>query len=62
MEQTVKELAALNIILANTSLMDLIRAAAVGYKELAKTDSTSNASELNLICTAALASLLWSIR
>ena len=58
MEQTVKELTALNIILANTTPTDLIQAAALGYNELAKTDSTSNASELNLICTAALASLL----
>lgn len=58
MEQTVKELAALNIIFANTTPADLIQAAALGYNELAKTDSTSNASELNLICTAALASLL----
>lgn len=57
MELTVKDLAALNMILANTSLMDLIRAAAVGYKELAKTDPTSDASELNIICTAILASL-----
>lgn len=57
MELTVKDLAALNMILANTSLMDLIRAAAVGYKELAKTDPTSDANELNIICTAILASL-----
>lgn len=57
MELTVKDLAALSMILANTSLMDLIRAAAVGYKELAKTDPTSDASELNIICTAILASL-----
>ena len=57
MEQTVKELAVLNILLANTTLVDLLQAAALGYDELAKTDSTSNASELNLICTAALASL-----
>lgn len=57
MELTVKDLAALSVILANTSLMDLVSAAAVGYKELAKTDPTSDASELNIICTAILASL-----
>lgn len=57
MKLTVKDLAALNMILANTSLMDLISAAAIGYSELAKTDTTSNASELNIICTAILASL-----
>lgn len=57
MKLTVKDLAALNMILANTDLMDLISAAAIGYSELAKTDTTSNASELNVICTAILASL-----
>ena len=57
MELTVRDLAALNMILANTDLMDLIGAAAIGYSELAKTDPTSDASELNIICTAILASL-----
>lgn len=52
---SIDELSALKLVFSNTTVKDMIAAAAqVGYNDLASTDKTSSCSEMADVCAYAL--------